>query len=75
MNATIYTGTLNGPHGEKVGRWVRQQDAHNLQSQIDILRECLAMVTQAQTIAEAVGIAEDAIKGHDTALAQMKALQ
>jgi hypothetical protein len=68
MNAKIYTGTLIGPEGQTVGQFVKQQDAHNLQAQIDILREGLEMVTQAVTDSEAQRIARDVLEGHDMAL-------
>lgn len=33
---TTYTGTLDGPHGSKVGRFVEYGDFHNLKQQIDV---------------------------------------
>ncbi len=69
MNAKIYTGTLEGPHGTLVGQFVRMQDAHNVAQQVQLLLEGLAMIAQADTVAEARGIAEDLISGHQRAIA------
>ena len=69
MNAKFYTGTLIGPHGEMVGQFVKFQDAHNIAVQVQLLLEGVAMIAQANTLAEARGIAEDLINGHQAALA------
>lgn len=69
MNARIYTGTLNGPHGTTVGRFVKFETAHNLQNQIDLLRLALTLICQADTRIDAIGIAADALANHDRALA------
>ena len=41
----IFTGTLIGPHGQMVGRFVRQQDYHNLAEELLQMREKLRSTT------------------------------
>jgi len=72
MNARIYTGTLNGPEGTTVGRFVKVEAAHNLQAQIDYLLEGLRMCAQASA-GEPQRIAVDVIDGHEKSLAAMGA--
>lgn len=69
MNARIFTGTLIGPEGQTVGRFVKYEAAHNLQQQIDALRDGLTMLESASSLTEAQAIAADLILGHDRALA------
>ncbi len=71
MNARIFTGTLLGPEGETVGRWVKFEVAHNLQGQIDNLLEGLQMAAQASSTEEARRLAQDVIEGHQRSLALM----
>jgi hypothetical protein len=68
MNARIFTGTLYGPEGTTVGRFVKYETAHNLQTQIDFLLEAARMCAQAASAGEARRIAEDVIAAHQMAL-------
>jgi hypothetical protein len=69
MNAKIFTGTLIGPEGQTVGRFVKYETAHNLQAQIENLLETLTMIAQADNLVEAVGIAVDVLDAHQKAVA------
>lgn len=71
MNARIFTGTLLGPDGETVGRWVKFEAAHNLQGQIDYLLEGLRMAAQADSATEARRLAQDVLEGHERSIALM----
>ena len=68
MKPRIFTGTLNGPDGSTVGRFVKYETANNLPAQIDYLLEGLHMCAQASSLIESRRIVEDVIAGHQMAL-------
>jgi hypothetical protein len=67
MKAQIYTGILEG----HAGRFIKLQDAQNLQYQIDLMVEALRMIEQAANSGEARGIARDMVQGYERSVATM----
>ena len=75
MNARIFKGSLICAEGSIPGEYVTLAVALNLQHQIDILREGIAMLEQAQSLREAQEIARDLLAGHTSSIAALGTLQ